>query len=87
MTTLLDRFYDRYDDAAARRLLVDAEARTAAMAALGRELGQAGMPPGVLMSAEGAGLFVSLLTLRVKFPPDEARAKVALNIAMREGRA
>jgi hypothetical protein len=87
MTTLLDRFYDRYDDAAARRLLVDAGARSAAMAALGPELGQAGMPPGALVSAEGATLFVSVLTLRLKFPPDEARAKVELNIAMREGRA
>jgi hypothetical protein len=87
MTMLLDLFYDRYDDAAARRLVVDAGARAAAMTALGPELERAGMTPGALASAEGAALFVSVLTLRVKFPLEEARARVALNIAMREGRA
>jgi hypothetical protein len=57
------------------------------MRRLSGELVTAGMPAGMLETDEGANLFVAVLALRVKFPREDALAKVRLNIAMREGRA
>lgn len=87
METLLDLLFTQYERAAAMTLLRDLTERERAMTRLSVELEAAGMPAGMLASSEGQNLFVAVLSLRIKFPEHEARDKVALNIAMREGRA
>jgi hypothetical protein len=85
MATLLELLQARYDRPAAMELLRDLDARARALTALSSDLEAAGMPPGLLSTAEGENLFVAVLSLRLKFSEDEARQKVAMNIAMREG--
>ena len=87
MEALLDLLFAEYDREAAMRQLRDEVARTAAIEAVAPRLTAAGLPPGFLASEAGANLYLAVLTLRIKFPPDEATQKVRLNIAMREGRA
>ena len=87
MERLLELLYDRYDRRRAVEFLRDERARAGALADLAAELVAAGMPPEMGSSEEGQNLFVAVLTLRVKFPIEEARQKVALNIAMRERRS
>lgn len=84
METLLELLFARYVRADALALLRDLDAREHATAQLSPDLETAGMPPGTLATSEGQNLFVAVLTLRLKFQEDEARQKVALNIAMRE---
>lgn len=87
METLLSLLFARYERPDALTLLRDLDARERALADLAPQLESAGMPTGLLASSEGQNLFVAVLSLRLKFPEDEARDKVALNIAMREGRS
>lgn len=87
MEALLDLLFARFERAEAMRVLRDAAERQRAMAELSSDLVAAGMPAGMLETGEGQNLFIAVLTLRLKFPRAEAREKVALNIAMREGRA
>jgi hypothetical protein len=86
MATLLDLLFDRFSRAEALALLRDLDARARATESLTPDLERAGLPPGMLTAQEGQNLFVAVLGLRLKFPIDEARQKVALNISMREGR-
>jgi len=87
MTSVLDLLYEQCDASAARELLRDRDALAEAIDARASELLAAGMPRELLGHQTGASLIASLLTLRVRFPIDEARGKVEQNIAMREGRA
>ena len=86
MATLLDLLFARYNRDAAVELLRDPAVRDQATNDLAPELVAAGMPSGMLSTPEGQNLFVAVLALRLKFPEPEARQKVALNIAMREGK-
>jgi hypothetical protein len=86
MESLLDLLFERYDRAQAIDILRYETAREQAFAELAGNLASAGMPPGMLETSEGENLFVAVLSLRIKFPEAEAREKVQLNIAMREGR-
>lgn len=85
MERLLELLYERFDRSQAFALLRDEAERSQAMAALSGALEASGMPAGMLASSEGVNLFVAVLSLRLKFPEAEAREKVRLNIAMREG--
>jgi hypothetical protein len=87
LESLLLLLFDRLDRQEALRALRDSEERACVMRRLSGELVTAGMPAGMLETDEGANLFVAVLALRVKFPREDALAKVRLNIAMREGRA
>lgn len=87
MLDLLDELAQGWTRDEALTLLRDGQAQAAARDALAPRLEERGMPAGMLASDEGGNLFVAVLALRLKFPLDEARRKVELNIAMREGRA
>ncbi len=87
MTSVLELLYEQCDASAARELLRDRDALAEAIDARAGQLVAAGMPVELLASRSGASLIASLLTLRVRFPLDEARRRVEQNIAMREGRA
>jgi hypothetical protein len=87
MATLLDLLFERFDRDAAMTLLRDPQAREQAKCQLAPVLEPTGMPSGMLATPEGQNLFVAVLSLRLKFSEEEARQKVALNIAMREGRS
>jgi hypothetical protein len=86
MATLLVALFERYDRSAALDLLRDIDTRQRAIDELSPELVAAGMPESMLTTSEGQNLFVAVLSLRLKFSKAEALEKVALNIAMREGR-
>jgi hypothetical protein len=86
MERLLELLYDEYDDRESRALLRDENRRVATPALLGDSLVVAGMAKAMRCSDEAANLFVAVLSLRIHFPLDEAREKVAQNIAMRERR-
>ncbi len=87
MATLLELLFSRYERPAALVLLGDLNAREHAIEALVSDLEAAGMPLALLATSEGQNLFVAVLSLRLKFSEQEAHEKVALNIAMREGRS
>ena len=87
MEKLLGLLFARFDRAQALDMLRDLGARHRAIAEIVPELVAVGMPEAMLRTPEGENLFVAVLSLRLKFPEAEAREKVALNIAMREGRA
>ena len=84
METLLDLLFARYERPEALTFLQDLGARERAKGELVDELVSAGMPQAMLTTSEGDNLFVAVLALRLKFPEDEAREKVLLNISMRE---
>jgi hypothetical protein len=86
MSTLLDLLAQRYDRDQSMAMLRDEDLRDSEMRALDSALQRAGMPDGMHETHEGRSLFLAVLTLRLKFPLDEAHAKVERNIAMREGR-
>lgn len=86
MVTLLELLFERYDRESCAALLVNESARNQAFADLAPELLPAGMGRDVPDCAQGRNLFVAVLTLRLRFPFEEARERVELNIAMREGR-
>ena len=69
---------DRVVDAEARRSLTDPTAFAAVRAQVEAD-GDISVPAG----DRGDNLLTALLALRVKFPPDEARAKLESNLAMR----
>lgn len=75
MRDALERLCDEHDEAACVAAIRDAGARDRLKATIG-------VADGDLAD----NLFMGLLALRVKFPRDEALAKVDLNIAMRECR-
>jgi hypothetical protein len=81
---LLLILFERYDSAQIRALLQDSGQRAETIAGLRAELVAAGADVGLLDSASGENLFLAVAALRVKFPRDEALAKVRQNIAMRE---
>lgn len=86
MRIVLTELFESHQLDAAVRCLQDATARGELRAALNAHLEARAMgaiPPG----DRGDNLVQALLVLRVKFPPDEAAAKLELNIAMRERRA
>lgn len=85
LEALLDLLFERFDDAGARALLRDPALRRAALGQLSDHLAAAGAPADLADSAHGDNLVMAVLALRVKFPRDEARAKVRRNIAMRSG--
>ena len=87
METLLDELFAGLERSEALTLLSDDLERGRVMQHLSSGLEAAGMPAGLLASSEGQHLFIAVLTLRIKFQRQDAREKVALNIAMRERRA
>lgn len=86
MATLLEVLIAEYDRDTCVVLLRDASARSDVAPVIIPRLEDAGMTTGFIQTSSGDNLFVAVLGLRLKFPPAEAREKVALNIAMREGR-
>jgi hypothetical protein len=86
METLLELLFARYERPEALTVLQDLEARERAKGEMATDLESAGMKQGMLTTSEGDNLFVAVLALRLRFPQDEARDKVALNISMREQR-
>lgn len=87
MAALLEALFGDFEREACVALLRDIAARETARETLAPRLELAGMHPGTLETTAGDNLFVAVLVLRLKFPLEAARDKVALNIAMREGRA
>jgi two-component sensor histidine kinase len=83
METLLDLLFERFDSQQAQELLRSAKSRAEAVARLQPELVAAGAESALLESPIGENLVLAVLSLRVKFPRDEALAKVRQNIAMR----
>jgi hypothetical protein len=77
MRQALRALFDECDERDALGSIRDAVARDALKARLG-----APIPPGDTAD----NLFLGLLALRVKFPREEALAKVELNISMRQAR-
>lgn len=78
MRPALDALIARVDDVSARAALVTAPA-FAEIRALVDEDKTLDVPVG----DRGDNLLKALLALRVKFPPEEARAKLESNLAMR----
>ena len=78
MRPALGTLIDQIDDAAARRALTDPAAFDTVRATV-ESNGTLPVPAG----DRGDNLLKALLALRVKFPPDEARAKLESNLAMR----
>jgi len=87
MAALLEILFVNYDRDTCLAILRDSACRDSEKLILNERLVQAGMQPKFLNSSTGDNLFLAVLGLRLKFPLEDARAKVALNIAMREGRA
>lgn len=87
METLLDLLNADYDRPTAMSMLRDVTVRAQAITVIEGQLEGSGMAPGFLQTDAGENLFVAVLSLRIKFPIEEAREKVRLNIAMREGRS
>jgi hypothetical protein len=85
LETLLELLFERYDADAARALLRDELARSAALLELRPELLAAGASEDMLAGTAGDNLSMAVLALRLKFTRDEALDKVRLNIAMRGG--
>ena len=77
MRPALDALFDRVDDGCARAALTDSEAFDEVRALV--DAGTIALPAG----DRGDNLLKALLALRVKFPPEEARAKLETNLAMR----
>jgi len=78
MRPALAALIDRVDEADARRALTDPIAFAAVRTQVESDRSVA-VPAG----DRGDNLLTALLALRVKFPPDEARAKLETNLAMR----
>jgi hypothetical protein len=82
----LEILISEYEPRECSEMLRNPDERAAASAVLAPRLVAGGMLPGTLDTTAGDNLFRAILSLRIKFPADEARQKVELNIAMREGR-
>ncbi len=78
MRPALAALIDHVDVATARRALTD----PATLAVLRAEV-ETDHAVAVPAGERGDNLLTALLALRVKFPPDEARAKLETNLAMR----
>jgi len=85
MPPLLTILYEEYTARAAVRLLRDETAREAVVPLLAAALEQRGYASDGLTAATGDSLLQGLLALRTKFPLEEAREKVRINIAMTSG--
>jgi hypothetical protein len=85
MLPLLDILFQDYTQTAAIRLLRDDLARESVVPLLSETLAQQGVRGVALDSVAGDNLLQGLLALRVKFSREEAREKVARNIAMTGG--
>ncbi len=85
MEPLLEILYEDYSATAAVRLLRDEAAREAIVPLLASTLELRGHQSDGLTASAGDGLLQGLLALRTKFPLEEAREKVRLNIAMTSG--
>jgi len=78
MRPVLDALIEQVDEVASRRALVDPASFDEVRARL--DAAAAGLIPD---GDRGDNLLMALLALRVKFGPDEARAKLETNLAMR----
>ncbi len=78
MRPALDALVDLVDDATARRGLSDPATLADIRSQIERDQAIS-VPAG----ERGDNLLTALLALRVKFPPDQARAKLETNLAMR----
>ena len=78
MRPALDLLIDRVDDAAARQALTD-------LGAFDLIRKDVESDPAIAVPAgdRGGNLLMALLALRVKFPSEEARAKLETNLSMR----
>lgn len=85
MLPLAQILYEEYTPLAAVRLLQDDLAREAVLPLLAAALERRGAPADGLLADDGDSLLQGLLSLRAKFPWEEAREKVRRNIAMRGG--
>ncbi len=84
MRVALAVLFDDHSLDDARRFLHDPGARSALRAEVDRRLAGAGRAQRVPPGDRGDNLLQAILALRVKFPRDEATAKLELNIALRE---
>ncbi len=84
MREALDLLFVAYDAASAAECLRDEQARAGLRRAVNRRLHAAGRDTVVPLGQRGDHLLQALVALRVKFPRDEAMAKLELNIAMRQ---
>lgn len=85
MLPMLDLLFDEYTETAAVRLLRDDYAREAMLPLLTTALADRGQIATGLDGPNGDNLLQGLLTLRAKFPREDAREKVRTNIAMYRG--
>lgn len=85
MSPLLTILYEDYTALAAARLLRDETAREGLVPLLAVALEQRGFASDGLTAATGDALLQGLLALRTKFPLEDAREKVRVNIAMTSG--
>jgi hypothetical protein len=84
MRTALDLLYADMSDERARELLYNEPERTTTLESLRAALNNGAPPQAIPLGDLGDNLFQALLAIRIKFPPDEGRQKVELNIAMRQ---
>ncbi|HEY8446391.1 MAG TPA: hypothetical protein VIL01_04720 [Thermomicrobiales bacterium] len=84
MRETLDLLFASYDVEAATKCLRDELARNELRRAVNRRLQSAGKDTIVPLGERGDNLLQAILALRIKFPREEATAKLELNIAMRE---
>lgn len=86
MREALDLLFVSYDAASAANLLRDDAAREGLRKAVNRRLHSSGQDTVVPLGERGDHLLQALVALRIKFPREEAMAKLELNIAMRQQR-
>jgi hypothetical protein len=86
MRIVLALLFDEYSHDDAVRLLRDDEARSVFRREVDRRLAGNGLAEFVPAGDRGDNLLQAIIALRVKFPRQEAAAKLDLNIAMRERR-
>lgn len=84
MERLLDELFQRYSDDEVRSIMRDESAREQVIDALRDDVVGWGGSPELLRSSTGRSLVLGVMALRAKFPIEDARAKVQLNIKMRE---
>lgn len=83
MRIALATAFDRYAPAEAIRCLQDEAALRTLRAEVERQLLDSGSSECIPPGAYGDNLLQAILTLRVKFPREQATEKLELNIAMR----
>jgi hypothetical protein len=84
MRTVSDLLYSDMSDDRAREVLYNEPDRTTTLESLRVALRNGTPPQAIPLGDLGDNLFQALLAIRTKFPPEEGRQKVELNIEMRE---